>query len=658
MFNLTCSAIIAVAAAHLSCTLRLTKMASAYNQSDGVRFGDSNIVGHEKCESYFLFRGETTLGEGFRTFLYFLGLAYCFIGLSAITARFFLSMENVVKHSRKVVEIDPHTNAEVIRYEKVWNYAIADISLLAFGTSFPQISLATIDAIQNIGNLYAGGVGNLCPALSLPLFPSILKVLGGIGHHENVIVRETSWLGPGTLVGSAAFDLFPIHAVCVVVPKAGELKKIADIGVWLVELFWSFWAYVWLYIILEVWTPNVITLWEALLTVLQYGLLLIHAYAQDKRWPYLSLPIPRTKRPEEWVPGEPPSPKHENNVYREYSEILQVGEENGNVVDIFSIHSNNDTGPVYQKVSVTDDAAESSNQHFHQEKDLHVLSLWKEQFVDALKLESLESRKLNCIHQRVARFSWQLILAPWRLLFAFVPPYQFAHGWIAFICSLLFISGIAYILTKLTDIISCVTGINAYVIAFTVLASGTSWPDLVASKIAAERQTTADSAIANITCSNSVNIYVGIGIPWLIDTAYNFFVYNEPLHIQNAAGLSFSLLVFFCTSIGCIAVLVFRRLTLKAELGGPRFWAWVCSFLFWKALKADARHQGALSTDESCSWAEMDRLTTAFEASTKIDTQWGFLSSSVKDCVIKYQRRMTSNSLNHLIHDASKPSSQ
>ncbi|KAJ6723413.1 SODIUM/CALCIUM EXCHANGER [Salix koriyanagi] len=523
-------------------------MASAYNQSDGGRFGDSNIVGHEKCESYFLFRGETTLGEGFRTFLYFLGLAYCFIGLSAITARFFLSMENVVKHSRKVVEIDPHTNAEVIKYEKVWNYAIADISLLAFGTSFPQISLATIDAIQNIGKLYAGG------------------------------------LGPGTLVGSAAFDLFPIHAVCVVVPKAGELKKIADIGVWLVELFWSFWAYVWLYIILEVWTPNVITLWEALLTVLQYGLLLIHAYAQDKRWPYLSLPIPRTERPEEWVPGEPPSPKHENNVYGEYSEILQVGEENGNVVDIFSIHSNNDTGPVYQKVSVTDDAAESSNQHFHQEKDLHVLSLWKEQFVDALTLESLESRKLNCIHQRVARFSWQLILAPWRLLFAFVPPYQFAHGWIAFICSLLFISGIAYILTKLTDIISCVTGINAYVIAFTVLASGTSWPDLVASKIAAERQTTADSAIANITCSNSVNIYVGIGIPWLIDTAYNFFVYNEPLRIQNAAGLSFSLLVFFCASIGCIAVLVFRRLTLKAELGGPRFWAWVTFVYFMFAL--------------------------------------------------------------------------
>ncbi|KAK2965169.1 hypothetical protein RJ640_019924 [Escallonia rubra] len=484
------------------------------------------------CESYLIFRGETALGDGLRTFLYVVVLAYCFLGLSAITARFFLSMENVVKQTRAVVEIDPQTNAETVRHVKVWNYTIADIALLAFGTSFPQISLATIDAIQNIGNLYAGG------------------------------------LGPGTLVGSAAFDLFPIHAVCVVVPKAGELKKISDVGVWLVELFWSFWAYVWLYIILEVWTPKVVTLLEACLTVLQFGLLLIHAYAQDKRWPYLSLPLARTERPEDWVPAEATPCKQDNKSYNEYSEIFQAGEEDSrNIVDIFSIHSRNG-------------AAESSGRHVHNEfvfEEDHVISIWKQQFMDALMLEDTESRKLNNKYMRVARIFWQLLLAPWRFLFAFVPPYQIAHGWIAFILCLTFISGIAYIVTKVTDLISCVTGINAYVIAFTALASGTSWPDLVASKIAAERQTTADSAIANITCSNSVNIYVGIGIPWLIDTAYNFIAYREPLRIQNSTGLSFSLLVFFATSVGCIAVLVFRRLTLGAELGGPRLWAWLTS---------------------------------------------------------------------------------
>ncbi|KAI6674611.1 hypothetical protein NL676_002517 [Syzygium grande] len=424
---------------------------------------------------------DLTLGDAFRTFLYFLGLAYCFIGLSAITARFFRSMENVVKQTREVVEIDPHTNSKVVTQEKVWNYTIADITLLAFGTSFPQISLATIDALRNLGDLYAGG------------------------------------LGPGTLVGSAAFDLFPIHAVCVLVPKAGELKKISDLGVWVVELFWSFWAYFWLYIILKVWTPDIVTLWEALLTVLQFGLLLVHAYAQDKRWPYLYLPLARGERPEDWVPEEATLNKHADNVDDEHSEIIPIGENNErSIVDIFSIHSRSGTGPIYHHVPGSD-LAETSDEH-------HVLSLWKEQFVDALMLESAETKKSDSIYVRALRMLWQSLLAPWRLMFALVPPCQIAHGWIAFICSLTFISGIAYVVTKLTDLISCVTGINAYVIAFTALASGTSWPDLVASKIAAERQTTADSAIANITCSNSVNIYVGIGVPWLIDTAYNFIV--------------------------------------------------------------------------------------------------------------------------------------
>lgn len=508
--------------------------------------GHSNILRHEKCDAYLLIQLETVLGEGFRTFLYLLGLAYCFIGLSAITARFFRSMESVVKHSRTVETIDPLTNTKIVKNEKVWNYTIADITLLAFGTSFPQISLATIDAIRNVGSLYAGG------------------------------------LGPGTLVGSAAFDLFPIHAVCVVVPKAGELKKISDIGVWLVELFWSFWAYIWLYIILEVWSPNVVTLWESLLTVLQFGLLLIHAYAQDKRWPYLSLPIERAERPEEWVPAEVANYRPLDKIHDPRSEVSQVGEEeNSGIVDIFSIHSGEGTGHFYQNLAgedVTESSMPNSGNFIPEESD--ILSIWKHQFVDALMLETAESRKLNNIYLRVARIFWQSLLLPWKLLFAFVPPYQIAHGWIAFICSLIFISGIAYVVTKLTDLISCVTGINPYVIAFTALASGTSWPDLVASKIAAERQLTADSAIANITCSNSVNIYIGIGIPWLIDTLYNYIAYREPLRIDNAEGLSFSLLVFFSTSVVCIGILVFRRLTIGAELGGPRPWAWVTCIFF------------------------------------------------------------------------------
>ncbi|KAJ1276659.1 hypothetical protein BS78_05G231500 [Paspalum vaginatum] len=495
-------------------------------------------------DAYLLFPGETLLSGGARTCLYTVALAYCFLGLSAITARFFKSMEQIMRHSREVVVgADPATGAPVVRHEKVWNYTVADIALLAFGTSFPQISLATIDAIRNLGQLTAGG------------------------------------LGPGTLVGSAAFDLFPIHAVCVIMPRAGSKKKISDLGVWLVELFWSFWAYIWLYVILEVWTPNVITLWEALLTVLQYGLLLLHAYAQDKRWPYVSIPFVRGERPEDWVPPE--------DVFVDYDNCDDISETlptsagpNDGIVDIFSAHSYQNSE--YSKVPEKDMEGSSTMDHIlnNTQEDMPWLSIWRQQFIDAFMLESPESRKMDSICLRFIGLFWSLIIAPWKFLFAFVPPYHIAHGWIAFICSLTFISGIAYGVTKLTDQISCVTGISPYVIAFTALAAGTSWPDLVASKIAAERQVTADSAIANITCSNSVNIYVGIGVPWLIETMYNFFVYQEPLYIDNAAGLSFSLLVFFATSFGCITVLVLRRIVLGAELGGPRLWAWLTSVYF------------------------------------------------------------------------------
>lgn len=119
---------------------------------------NSKSFSEHNCKSYLLFYAETNMGNGIRTSIYFLGLIYCFIGLSAITGCFFLSMEKVVQQTRKIVIKDPVTRAKVEKRERIWNYTLADISLLAVGTSFPHISLATIDAFQNLGQLYAGGI--------------------------------------------------------------------------------------------------------------------------------------------------------------------------------------------------------------------------------------------------------------------------------------------------------------------------------------------------------------------------------------------------------------------------------------------------------------------------------------------------------------------
>ncbi len=49
---------------------------------------------------------------------------------------------------------------------------------------------------------------------------------------------------------------------------------------------------------------------------------------------------------------------------------------------------------------------------------------------------------------------------------------------------------------------------------------GTSLPDTFASAIAAKKEKTADNAIGNVTGSNSVNVFLGLGLPWVIAAIY------------------------------------------------------------------------------------------------------------------------------------------
>ena len=51
--------------------------------------------------------------------------------------------------------------------------------------------------------------------------------------------------------------------------------------------------------------------------------------------------------------------------------------------------------------------------------------------------------------------------------------------------------------------------------------SGTSLPDLFASKSAAQNEQYADAAVGNVTGSNGVNVFLGLGIPWLIAAIYH-----------------------------------------------------------------------------------------------------------------------------------------
>merc|ERR1719161_2980305 len=76
------------------------------------------------------------------------------------------------------------------------------------------------------------------------------------------------------------------------------------------------------------------------------------------------------------------------------------------------------------------------------------------------------------------------------------------------------IGAVTAIIGDMASLLGCCLGIPEDITAITLVALGTSLPDTVASYQSARQDETADNSIGNVTGSNSVNVFVGLGLPW------------------------------------------------------------------------------------------------------------------------------------------------
>lgn len=81
-------------------------------------------------------------------------------------------------------------------------------------------------------------------------------------------------------------------------------------------------------------------------------------------------------------------------------------------------------------------------------------------------------------------------------------------------------SAVIFTLDKKANIFGCLINLKPAVNAITLVAMGTSLPDLFASKTAAVQEDHADNSVGNVTGSNSVNVFLGLGLPWTIAAVY------------------------------------------------------------------------------------------------------------------------------------------
>eukprot|EP00928_Gymnodinium_smaydae_P093236 TRINITY_DN7730_c0_g1_i3.p1 TRINITY_DN7730_c0_g1~~TRINITY_DN7730_c0_g1_i3.p1 ORF type:complete len:995 (-),score=167.70 TRINITY_DN7730_c0_g1_i3:179-3001(-) len=223
---------------------------------------------------------------------------------------------------------------------------------------------------------------------------------------------------------------------------------------------------------------------------------------------------------------------------------------------------------------------------------------WKEQIMSSVLCNgSWEDQK----EASAADWLWHIICLFWKVIFAAIPPTSFLRGWLCFFTSLLFIAGLTGIIAELAELFGCVLDVPDIVTAITFVALGTSMPDLFASKMAATEDPNADASIVNVTGSNSVNVFLGLGLPWSIAAIYwavaprtTAWAERYPLiaeayrdsmvFVVPAGDLGFSTVVFSLVACSGLILLGLRRRYLDAELGGPVVLKWlsgICLVSYW-----------------------------------------------------------------------------
>jgi len=751
------------------------------------------------CDSWINSPAINLWGYVGRGFLYFFSLIYLFLGV-AICADIFMSAIEVITSATTTIVVDEEDARGTVDV-RVWNETVANLTLLALGSSAPEILLALLETISGLG-------------------------------------EPAGELGPATIVGSAAFNMFMIIAVCVVsvpVPNSPGsekdetgIRKITELGVFLITGISSLWAYIWMLICIEYSSPQRVTIEEAILTFLMFPALVLIAWGQDTGWGCCSERISPVRRIKfsnfvhmdtlkgfrslqkdnpikksylvyranaiRGVSGkknklkeskalnvpmeEDIEMKNANDVdlsqqnctaevgflstryavrenegvvkvavkrsgfrdcrlsveyetqdgdatgqgddrdyvHNEGTLIFSKGEElktidiviledelveadekfyvvlknplcmdqkskvklgkinvcditiidvsdpgqvgfvetsykvpedcgdavipleriNGSMgwfkVDYITQHETATPGQHYEETSGTVEfkanevskqimipiidtqqadnkrrtfkviltkAYNANNQANLTEntetqvvitnsikrtkmaeklKNLWELSKgssllgsdsWHSLFVDAAAPPS----EISCLGYFV-----HTIALPWKLLLAFIPPTSYAGGWLTFWCSLAITGTITFVIGEMAETFACMIGVPQSFAAITLVALGTSMPDTFASRMATQMSPDADAAICNVTGSNSVNVFLGLGLPWCVASFYA--AAREESYQTPSGNLIAALGAFIPGAVLCMGTLLLRRKFIGGELGGPMVTKWSTSIFF------------------------------------------------------------------------------
>lgn len=338
---------------------------------------------------------------------------------------------------------------------------------------------------------------------------------------------DESEIGFGTIVGSAVFNVMLVIAMCSIFAK-----ETLDLTWWPLfrdSLYYAV-GLILLGLFVGVSSPEEIEIWEACVLFIMYvGYVLIMWKNRDmyKQFTGKELAVPDLSDDTSMGDDE------NGNIEAAKAKFEELDEEKAGSINEEQLKELLTTACSEVAEFKLDEALADIHQH----KENEELTTWEE-FSDWYRSSVYFQRAKKAVEEPEPLYApllipddagfwgkvWHLVCFPIVAVLTFTIPDVRRPGmekycYIAFIFSILWIGFFAYFMVTWTEIIGNTIGVPHVVMGYTILAAGTSVPDLLSSVIVT-RQGSGDMAISSSIGSNIFDILVGLPIPWLIYMAF------------------------------------------------------------------------------------------------------------------------------------------
>ncbi|GMH41821.1 hypothetical protein BSKO_09731 [Bryopsis sp. KO-2023] len=420
-------------------------------------------------------------------------------------------------------------------------------------------SLETISTKLNLSEDVAGATFMAAGSSAPELFSSLVSLTNDNASNE---------IGIGTIVGSAVFNILVIIGVTAIF--AGRTLYLDWKPLLRDVVFYS----AAIFSIIFIFANEKVHWWEGLLSVAAYGsyILFMKYNSRIMKWMDDKMSnvscLNRHKRSNRVV-----SEDGQGNNTKGNPEGVQLANQDG-----ITTPSNVDVQG--KKGGLTPNDASDMEGGWIQTADHNSSS--NEVEVAKGKEEENEEEDLNHFKfpASAAEYPLWLLSLPWYAAFTVTVPNCKKDKWqtwylATFTMSIVWIGGISWYMVEWAADIGCILGIPDAIMGVTVLAAGTSIPDAMSSIVVA-KQGMGDMAVANAVGSNVFDIWLGLGLPWMIVIPFTGEKSDSGrFNAVKNSQLTPNVLILFGVLVMYIWVVVFCKFKLYPKVG----WVFLATYV-------------------------------------------------------------------------------